>query len=340
MDLFLTARGWEDTLVAELRLPADRTRVILPGVIAADPGLDPIPTALVFSRQWLPGAEPIEVPSIQRGAEAVSVRLMEAMPGDGAWRFHAITAYGERGAGANRCRLLTESVLEHLGRRRRQLVRAYRESTAPWEPAEGLAQFLLTSPDRGFLSVTPPPGPHGHRRILWPFAGGDIPWATDKQAPSRAFEKLVEAEQRLGCRIGRDETCVDLGASPGSWTYVALGRGARVIAVDRSPLREDMMRHREVTFVPGDVFRFTPERPVDWLLCDVIAAPERSSALALEWIRQRVCRRFVVTLKFQGPADLAHIETVKSAMAATPTEWFLVRLSANRNEACLAGTLT
>ena len=41
----------------------------------------------------------------------------------------------------------------------------------------------------------------------------------------------------------------------------------------------------------GDAFKFVPEAPVDWLLCDVIAAPERSVALVLDWVRQRRCRR-------------------------------------------------
>lgn len=77
-------------------------------------------------------------------------------------------------------------------------------------------------------------------------------------------------------------------------------RGARVIAVDRSPLRDDLMRSPRVTFHQGDAFRFVPEAPVDWLLCDVIAAPERSIGLVLEWVRERRCRYFVVTIKFKG----------------------------------------
>ena len=42
------------------------------------------------------------------------------------------------------------------------------------------------------------------------------------------------------------------------------------------------MRSPQVQFRPGDAFRFQPPRPVDWLLCDVIAAPERTAALLLE----------------------------------------------------------
>ena len=57
-----------------------------------------------------------------------------------------------------------------------------------------------------------------------------------------------EAEARLGRRIAPGDRCVDLGASPGSWTYVAVTRGARVTAVDRSELRPDLMQSRQVRF--------------------------------------------------------------------------------------------
>jgi 23S rRNA (cytidine2498-2'-O)-methyltransferase len=63
---------------------------------------------------------------------------------------------------------------------------------------------------------------------------GVRPVAADKTAPSRAFAKLIEAEQRLGRAIRRGETCADLGASPGSWIPVPFD-AARVAAVDRSP---------------------------------------------------------------------------------------------------------
>ena len=61
---------------------------------------------------------------------------------------------------------------------------------------------------------------------------------------------------------------------------------AQVVAVDRSPLRDDLMHHARVEFRPGDAFGFEPPRAVDWLLCDVIAAPERTAALLLAWLRR------------------------------------------------------
>jgi 23S rRNA (cytidine2498-2'-O)-methyltransferase len=200
-------------------------------------------------------------------------------------------------------------------------------------------QLLLTAPDRGLLSVAPAPMPFQFRRVVSPFPKGEIPVASDKAPPSRAFAKLLEAEQRLGCRIAPGETCVDLGASPGSWTYVALQRGARVMAVDRAPLRADLMRHPRLVFRKGDAFAFEPNAPVDWLLCDVIAAPERSVDLVIEWARHRRARRFVVTVKFKGHGEYAVLDRLKHALPPLCDEFFLTRLCANKNEACAFGVV-
>ena len=73
--------------------------------------------------------------------------------------------------------------------------------------------------------------------MIAPMTGGIAETPADRDAPSRAFAKLVEAELRFGENIAVGQTCVDLGSSPGSWAYVAVRRGARVVAIDRSPLR-------------------------------------------------------------------------------------------------------
>lgn len=53
-------------------------------------------------------------------------------------------------------------------------------------------------------------------------------------APSSAHTKLLEAEIRLGQRIRPGQLVADLGWNPGGWSYVALVRRARVLAVDVS----------------------------------------------------------------------------------------------------------
>ncbi|MBM3870398.1 MAG: hypothetical protein FJ392_05455, partial [Verrucomicrobia bacterium] len=129
---------------------------------------------------------------------------------------------------------IRDAFRELLRKKRRHLLRFWEEEEVPFHAKTSLVQLLLTAPDAGFLSIATAPQAWHWRRCVWPFVKGEVPVAVDKAAPSRAFAKLLEAELRLGQRIAAGETCVDLGACPGSWTYVAVNRGAHVIAVDRS----------------------------------------------------------------------------------------------------------
>lgn len=344
MHLLLPSADYSAALAAEIHrtLPGSTSREITRDLLALEtPGRDPecLPR-LVFARQWLPHAHPVAASSIRGFADLAFEALGSALPRDVPWRFHLDPHFGGPDAGRNRCALIRETLFDRLRRHRRHLLRQHLDSVAAFSPEETLVQLLLTAPDAGFLSILPAPGPGRSRHRLSPFPKGEVPIAVDKAAPCRAFAKLVEAEQRLGRPITPGETCVDLGACPGSWSYVALARGARVTAVDRSPLREDLMRHPRLTFHQGDAFAFQPSQTVDWLLCDVIAAPDRSIDLVLDWCRRRLCRHFVVTIKFKGTGDYAVLDQLAEALVPLAGEDFLLtRLCANKNEVCVAGSV-
>jgi len=244
-----------------------------------------------------------------------------------------------QGASVNRCRLIREAAIELLQKRRRHLLRCLRQHEGVFVEDEALVQLVLTLPDQGFLSVAKAPLPFQEQHVVSCFPSGEVPLAVDKQAPSRAFAKLVEAELRLGRRIAARDTCVDLGASPGSWTYVAARRGATVTAVDRSDLRQDLMEQRSVRFERGDAFRFEPAAPVDWLLCDVIASAERSAERLTHWLRRQWCRHFVVTLKVDNQGSSAVLEQLKRELPPLTSELGLLRLCANKKEVCAFGTI-
>lgn len=373
MHAFLAADGCEATLLEELRrahpgFHQAQTSGLIQSEFDADWNQSLPP--LVFLRQALFHAVPLTVDSIRLAAETVFDRLVQELPESQPWRFHCIAHYGARNpgspgararftqarfrrtpdtsaaeanktadAGQHRCQLIEQALVELLQRKRRHLRRQRVDSTEPFSAAESFVQLLLTSPTQGLLSIHLAPGPSRQPRWVVPFQKGDIPIAVDKAAPSRAFAKLVESEIRMGRKIQAGEFCVDLGAAPGSWSYLALQRGARVTAVDRAHLRDDLMDHPNLEFVQGDAFNYLPSRMVDWLLCDVIAAPERCAQLVMDWIRQKRCRRFVVTIKFSGAADLNAIQNLKRELAEVCPEFFLQRLCANKNEACVFGAI-
>lgn len=370
MDLVLAAQDAKAELERELELLAPGSpRELRPGLfqVELEPSAGRRLPQLVFARQLLPRAQELEAASIRAWAEAVASAVVGVLPDGAPWALHVFpfqpvleaerlgarawhsrTRSGQRperakpsaakGAGLNRCRLIREGLVELLQRRRRHLLRQLRPEPAPFEGNEALVQLMLLSPEQGVLSVAPAPLPYEQRHVLSCFPAGQVPLASDKAPPSRAFAKLVEAELRMGRRIQAPETCVDLGASPGGWTYVAARRGAKVVAVDRSELRADLMRAANVRFEQGDAFRFEPERSVDWLLCDVIAAAERSADLLRRWLRQGWCRHFVVTLKLDDAASRDVLERLEAELLELCSEHWLLHLCANKKEVCAFGS--
>lgn len=200
---------------------------------------------------------------------------------------------------------------------------------------------LIAEPWRRWLSVkavsfpaTPPPEPVGGWTLLdehtilaatrrsCPFALGEIHFVEDRTGPpSRAYLKLWELFSRLGVWPKAGDRCVDLGASPGGWTWVLQRLGARVVAVDKAPLKISLPG---VEFRAESAFGVRPE-PADWLFSDVICEPARLLKLVERWLP--VAPNIVCTLKFKGATDHA----MARAFAAIPGS-HLLHLHHNRHE--------
>ena len=142
-------------------------------------------------------------------------------------------------------------------------------------------------------------------RCASPFPNGEARFVEDKSAPSRAYLKLWELFTLIGARPQAGEVCVDLGASPGGWTWVLASLGARVTAVDKAALAPSVTRLPNVTVLQQSAFALEPSAvgPIDWLCCDVICYPARLLALVERWMKAGTVRRFVCTVKFQGATD-------------------------------------
>lgn len=144
-----------------------------------------------------------------------------------------------------------------------------------------------------------------------PYMHGEPQFAENKiDPPSRAYLKLWEAFSLLRRWPQPGETCMDLGASPGGWTWVLSELGAQVTAVDRSPLDPRLSASPLVSFRSGNAFSIQPDdvESLDWLVCDVICYPEKLYEYVQTWIQSGRCHNFVCTLKFQGAEHYAIIE--------------------------------
>lgn len=339
-DYYLYPATFEKLLLAELscELPASQHKILQPGVIETcvhDSDLER-PARLAFVSQALPNAMVQECQSISDWAEFLFQKI-SAERLDSHWHFHCFDLdFTTKLKQPRRVQLIKEKILEVLQRRLRSARRSLAAESAP--TSGPLLQLALLSPSKALCSFLPASAVQQFLYCLHPFCAGAINLADDKFPPSRAYRKLLEAELLVGARILAGQSCVDLGASPGGWSAVVLSRQAKLIAVDRSPLRADLMKNPLLEFVRGDGFKFTPKAPVDWLLCDIIAYPERNLELLATWLEKKLCNAFVVTLKFKGTPDLKVITNAKDLLS-THCKRFIVRhLQSNKNEVALVGT--
>jgi len=166
-----------------------------------------------------------------------------------------------------------------------------------------------------------------------PFANGEVAFVEDRAGPpNRAYLKLWEALVRLGRWPQPGERCLDLGASPGGWTWVLAKLGAPVIAVDKAPLDPKVAAMAGVDWRGDSAFALDPASigPVDWLFSDIVCYPARLLTLVERWRASGLVKNFVCTLKFQGATD----HDSAAAFAALPGAR-LVHLHHNKHELTL-----
>ncbi len=263
---YLAPEGLEATLTEELR----RAGVAITAwhgrlALSAQP---PVPSAWALD-VWTAPRE-IEIGSIKSAADAL--RAMQRN-----WQAYGVEHH-------RRMALITE---------RLPPVKARKLTFPEPAPAAHLGAWTLLAPDRLLASPTK----------TSPFVNGECLFQEDRVGPpSRAYLKLWEALTRLGAWPQPGETCLDLGASPGGWTWALAQLGARVTAIDRAELDPRVTALPNVTWREGSAFTLPPE-PVDWLVCDVIAYPDKLLALVQTWVASGLAGRIVCTIKFQGETD-------------------------------------
>ena len=128
--------------------------------------------------------------------------------------------------------------------------------------------------------------------------------------PSRAYlkvqESLTMAQLLLGAELpAAGQKCFEAGACPGGWTWVLVGLGAQVYAVDRAELAPELMKNPLVKFQAHDAFTLKPEEigPVDWVFSDVICYPERLLKWISTWLESGLTNNMICTIKMQGEID-------------------------------------
>ena len=143
----------------------------------------------------------------------------------------------------------------------------------------------------------------------WP--QGQCFFVEDKtNPPNRAYLKLWEALTLLETLPKAGETALDLGASPGGWTYVMQSLGTSVTAIDKAPLDPRISTLPRVAFLQQSAFALDPatlDETYDWVLSDIACYPDRAYALLMKWIDSGKAKQMIFTIKLQGKTELVVI---------------------------------
>ncbi|MEK1906396.1 MAG: 23S rRNA (cytidine(2498)-2'-O)-methyltransferase RlmM [Pseudomonas sp.] len=202
---------------------------------------------------------------------------------------------------------------------------------APLRKALSAAGKLVDDPHKPRLLLTFKSGrevflglAEANNQALWPMGIPRLKFP--REAPSRSTLKLEEAwhtfipREQWDTRLSDEMTGVDLGASPGGWTYQLVKRGMLVTAIDNGPMAESLMDTGLVQHLMVDGFTWKPKQPVDWMVCDIVEKPARNAALLETWIGDGLCREAVVNLKLpmkQRYAEVARLlQRLEEAFAA------------------------
>ncbi|NOY45661.1 MAG: 23S rRNA (cytidine(2498)-2'-O)-methyltransferase RlmM [Deltaproteobacteria bacterium] len=191
-----------------------------------------------------------------------------------------------------------------------------------WPRCEALSRHLRPELEaRGWLSARHRQAPRLHVALVpegrfWvgvsdprnssPWPGGIARLMVPAGAPSRSARKVEEAlhvlltehERQKALKPGR--RVVDLGAAPGGWSWQFARRGLLVTAVDNARLASEVLETGLVDHVRADGFRFRPDRPVDWMVCDMVKPAERVARLVGLWAAQGRARWLLFNWKLPG----------------------------------------
>lgn len=158
---------------------------------------------------------------------------------------------------------------------------------------------------------------------------GESQFVENRIAPSRAYLKLWELMLVHGVIPPENSQCLELGCSPGGWTWVLSQLNLKTICIDKAPLDSKILWPANVQYLKGDAFALDPRDfpQVDWLFSDMICTPDRLWELVQNWRQKSSVKNFVCTIKFKDPTDFQTLELFESVPGSR-----CLHLSVNRHE--------
>lgn len=173
-----------------------------------------------------------------------------------------------------------------------------------------------------------------------PFQRFPLGWhefAEDKSSPpNRAYLKLWEiflVQNFFDMSNASNQVCIEVGCSPGGWTWVLAQHFKKVYAVDKAPLANQLSKFRNINYQSADAFKLNQKKFLDanWFFSDIICTPDRMNELVSEWLQLSNVTHYISTIKFKGPADFDFLQRFQQEKSRLG-ESVITHLYHNKNE--------
>lgn len=147
--------------------------------------------------------------------------------------------------------------------------------------------------------------------------------------PNRAYLKLWELFTVHNILDDKSASVIELGASPGGWTWVLSQRFNKVYSVDRAELDKKIQKISNIEHCIGDAFQVDCDQFKDcsWLFSDIICTPAKAYDLIDYWMKTSNIKNYVCTIKFKGTCDFDVLEKFLKIENST-----ILHLYQNKNE--------
>jgi len=147
--------------------------------------------------------------------------------------------------------------------------------------------------------------------------------------PNRAYLKLWEILCLNYIQLTPENTVIDLGSSPGGWSWVLSQNVKKVYSIDKAQLDDKIANIPQIVFNSEDAFKVKPQDYLDcqWLFSDIICTPDRLLSLIQHWQLNSKVENFVCTIKFKGDCDF---NILKEFLKIENS--FIIHLYQNKNE--------
>lgn len=298
-DLHLPFHGFQDELVRELNLLSIQIHLILPRVIITAP----VQQRPIWSQDWWPGCILLNGSiSTENKLEKLAVQFLKNQDRIGVYHQTEVSKLADR----------IQKKIKSLAVKRIKYSNPH-----PFD-----FKFYSWTVVSDFIIFCKNPSQR--------FPLGWHEFEENKIAPpNRAYLKLWELFAVYNLAPDANAQVLEIGASPGGWSWVLSDIIENIYTIDRAPLDLKLNAKTNINHKIGDAFKLDPKNfeKCTWFFSDIICTPEKMYETVHFWLENSSIRNFVCTVKFKGSCDfdiLKRFELIPNSK--------IIHLYQNKNE--------